>query len=661
MLAACGCLALLLGLAGVFLPLLPTTPFVLLAAACFAKSSPRLHRALLAHQLAGPIIREWQTHRSMPPGVKPWALTLICLSFGSSMLLVPGNGHRLLLAIIAAILLGFLLRIPVRANAERPQAGPILRLLDSHLFALGREMRISYLPPLMVYVAAGIQGLTGIVGTFFVKDYLGLSAEFLAALGFWAGIPWALKMPLGHLVDLMWRHKNWLVYLGATLIAISLSIMALLIGQREAMAAIMHVNAWYVLASLLAPIGYVLQDAVADAMTVEAVPHIHSDGSPCLPEEIRRMHTTMQTLGRVAIIGGSILVALANLWLFDGSAALARAEQAVLYRDIYLMALAIPLISVAGVLLAGQLQRQRVKKLRRHGLSDQAIRELTAHSSGSTEINWKLLGGSAAFVAFTLLMGMSEATYGQEAIFTGSLLIIVLLMARLTRALAPEARRTLLGTALLIFMFRAAPAPGAGVTWWSIDTLGFDAHFFATLSLIGSVLTLAGMFALRRFMAERSMQYIIVFLTLAQLLLSLPTLAMSLGLHQWTASLSGGIIDARFIALIDTALSSPLGQIAMIPMLAWIANSAPAELKATYFAVMASFTNLALSASELGTKYLNRIFTLTREVRNPANGTLITPADYSELTALLLAAMLIGVLLPLLAIATTRWLRLKTE
>ena len=59
----------------------------------------------------------------------------------------------------------------------------------------------------MIYLAAGISGLTGIVGTFFVKDYLNLSAAFLAGLGFWAGIPWALKMPLGHLVDLIWIKK----------------------------------------------------------------------------------------------------------------------------------------------------------------------------------------------------------------------------------------------------------------------------------------------------------------------------------------------------------------------------------------------------------------------------------------------------------------------
>jgi hypothetical protein len=48
----------------------------------------------------------------------------------------------------------------------------------------------------MVYFAFGFSGLTGIVGTFFVKEYLDLTAADLAALAFWAGLPWALKMPL---------------------------------------------------------------------------------------------------------------------------------------------------------------------------------------------------------------------------------------------------------------------------------------------------------------------------------------------------------------------------------------------------------------------------------------------------------------------------------
>ena len=66
----------------------------------------------------------------------------------------------------------------------------IYHWIDRNILELRRELRLSFLPPLMVYLAYGIQGLTAIVGTFFVKDYLSLSAEFLAALAFWAGIPW---------------------------------------------------------------------------------------------------------------------------------------------------------------------------------------------------------------------------------------------------------------------------------------------------------------------------------------------------------------------------------------------------------------------------------------------------------------------------------------
>ena len=137
-----------------------------------------------------------------------------------------------------------------------------------------------------------------------------------------------------------------------------------------------------------------------------------------------------------------------------------------------------------------------------------------------------------------------------------------------------------------------------------IDELKFDQHFLSVLSLIASALTLVGMFIFRRFMAERSIAYVVGFLTLVGFVLALPILGMYHGLHEWTAAHTGGVVDARFIALVDTALESPLGQIAMIPMLAWIANSAPANLKATYFAVMASFTNLALSLSQLGSQVL---------------------------------------------------------
>ena len=534
-----------------------------------------------------------------------------------------------------------------------------LRWVDVNILSLGREMRLSYLPPLMVYVAYGISGLTGIVGTFFVKDYLGLSASFLAALGFWAGIPWALKMPLGHLVDLIWRWKSWLVFLGAGLIAASLLIMAGLLTDRAAMTAIMPAEAWFVLSTLLAPVGYVVQDVIADAMTVEAVPRVDENGKP-MPQEARKlMNTTMQTLGRVALIGGLALVAALNLYLFAGVEKLSEAEKVAIYRQIYLIAMAIPFISVFGVALAYFLKQRDLRRLVAQGMNPAEARKLLEVQEERPAANWWILGGSVAFVAFSLGMGFSRIEYNQEIILAGSLAIIAFLIAKLTRELEPEARATLIGTAVIIFVFRAVPSPGEGLTWWMIDELKFDQQFLAVLSLISSVLTLFGMFLFRRFMAVRSIGYVVGFLTLVGAVLSLPIVGLIFGLHQWTAAATGGVVDARFIVVVNTALESPLGQIAMIPMLAWIANSAPQNLKATYFAIMASFTNLALSASQLGTKYLNEVYVVTRQVKDAATAAIVTPADYGQLGELLIVQLAIGLLLPFAAILAVRALGLR--
>lgn len=520
-------------------------------------------------------------------------------------------------------------------------------------------MRLSYMPPLMVYVAAGISGLTGIVGTFYVKERLGLSAEFLAMLGFWMMLPWALKMPLGHLVDLMWRWKSLLVYLGAGLIMISLLIMIGLLGHTEIMTSMASVETWYVVSALLAPIGYVLQDVVADAMTVEAVPRVDENGMALGAQTRKLMHVTMQTLGRVAIVGGGILVSVANVFLLRDAAGLPEDEKEAVYLLVYELALIIPLVSVLGVVLASWLRRRDIQRFISQGYSKLEATNLLAIHTDPPPVNWWILGGGLIFTITSLTVGLSRMPGAEEVIFLISMSIVLFLMWRLTNELEPEARNVLVGTAFLVFIFRAIPGPGAGSTWWMIDELGFDQQFLAVLSLVGATLTLFGMFIFRRFMAERSIAYIIGFLTIAGTFLSLPIIGMYFGLHEWTAALTGGVVDARFIALIDTALESPLGQIAMIPMLAWIANSAPDKLKATFFAVMASFTNLALSASQLGTKYLNQIYEVTREVKDAVTGEITVPADYSELGHLLITVTIIGLVLPVLSIILVKRSRFR--
>jgi hypothetical protein len=538
---------------------------------------------------------------------------------------------------------------------------PVWRWFDNTFLELGREFRWSYLPPLMVYLAAGVSGLTAIVGTFFIKDYLNLSAAFLAGLGFWAGIPWTLKMPIGHLVDLIWRRKALLVYLGASLIALSILIMYGVIAHTAAMAAILPPEAWFVIATILAPTGYVVQDVVADAMTVEAVPTIDENGEPYSERDIRTMHTTMQTLGRVAIIGGLVAVAVLNITMFEGVENMTEEMKIAIYANIYLLALIIPVISVIGVILGGILLRRRARQLEAQGHDHSSIDKLLFAPDTETSPNWWILGGSLVFALFTIGMGLSEIPLSQEIIFVGSMGIVLFLMYRLLLELEPEARNMLVGTAVIIFVFRAVPLPGPGAGWFEIDVLGFDQQFLSVLSLIASALTLLGMFVLRPMMAKRSIAFVVVILTIAGGLLSLPNIGLYYGIQEWTAAHTGGIVDARFIAVVDTALESPLGQIAMIPMLAWIARNAPAHLKATFFAVMASFTNLALSASSLGTRYMNEIYTVTREVRDRVTDAIQSTADYSELGWLLISVSLIGVLAPLLTVLVIQRTALRTN
>jgi hypothetical protein len=238
-------------------------------------------------------------------------------------------------------------------------------------------------------------------------------------------------------------------------------------------------------------------------------------------------------------------------------------------------------------------------------------------------------------VVLSVLLGLGQVPCNEETIFLGSLSVILFLMRRLLADLDPVRRRTIVSIAVIIFVFRAVPGTGAGSGWWQMDRLGFDEAFMGSLRQASSILAIGGMLALRGWMGRRPVPYLVVFLSLYGTVMTLPFIGMFYGLHEWTEAHFG--FGARTIALIDTMADSPLGQVAMIPMLAWIAKEAPRNQKATYFAVMAAFTNLALSASQLGTKSLNRIFVVER-------------GHYDELGLLMIVTMVIGLVLPLLAV-----------
>ncbi len=103
-----GWLCMALGLVGVFLPLLPTTPFLLLAAACFVRASPETHARMLAHPRLGPYLEQWQRERSIPRAAKRRAYLLVSACFALSIALLDGLGLRLVLAGLWLALMLFL-------------------------------------------------------------------------------------------------------------------------------------------------------------------------------------------------------------------------------------------------------------------------------------------------------------------------------------------------------------------------------------------------------------------------------------------------------------------------------------------------------------------------------------------------------------------------
>lgn len=110
-----GGLALVLGVIGIFLPGLPTTPFILLAAACFAKASPRIHQWMLQHRLLGPMLRNWDQHRSLTRRTKYVAIISMLLMMGVSIWTFADQAWiQLVLLSVGAIGAIVVLRIPTR-------------------------------------------------------------------------------------------------------------------------------------------------------------------------------------------------------------------------------------------------------------------------------------------------------------------------------------------------------------------------------------------------------------------------------------------------------------------------------------------------------------------------------------------------------------------
>lgn len=106
---------------GAVLPLLPTTPFLLVAAACFAKSSPRLYNMLLANKVFGPLIYHWQQSRSIPKRGKVVALVSILLAAAWSVYVLDNIWLKLLTVALITGPFIFICRLPIANGNSLPK------------------------------------------------------------------------------------------------------------------------------------------------------------------------------------------------------------------------------------------------------------------------------------------------------------------------------------------------------------------------------------------------------------------------------------------------------------------------------------------------------------------------------------------------------------
>ncbi|MDA9556815.1 YbaN family protein [Vibrio sp.] len=113
-----GCLSLVLGVVGVFFPVLPTTPFVILAGACFLRSSPKMSHWLQNHSTFGPILLNWQKNKAIERPIKKKAIVMMTVSFSFSIYLVDPIWLKVFLFVLFLFLAIWLWRLPEGAQTK---------------------------------------------------------------------------------------------------------------------------------------------------------------------------------------------------------------------------------------------------------------------------------------------------------------------------------------------------------------------------------------------------------------------------------------------------------------------------------------------------------------------------------------------------------------
>jgi len=467
-----------------------------------------------------------------------------------------------------------------------------------------RAFKPRYWPILLIYFCFGFSSFVGISQSFWIKEHLSLTAKELIQLGFWASVPFTVKILFAQAIDHVTiagdRRRSYIV-LGAM---VTLLGNALIIGIANHYAWVgMFGNLYHqlLLSAVFCTTGFMIQDIIADTLCAELIDPTAS------PERIKEEMGHIQLLGRLSLLSAIVLAAALGGYLATHYS----------FSTVIWGSLCVPLLSLLAALL---LKKMPVEKI--HGF------------------NAPIFIGSIVIVVSSILSEISNKAYSAELAFIINISVVVYLLKYLCRDFDPKALKELLWVGIMIFIFRISPSLGPGVGWWEIDILGFDPAFFATLQQVSTVFKWVLVLCFTGYFLKKDLSRSIMILTLLNAVMCLPALGLAFGLGDWAMQHFG--LGPKAIILFESTFDG--GTLFMAPLLAFIAFYAPKYHKPTWFALAACYMNLALQAGALVGKYLLHYFPIER-------------GQYENIPALFFSHFLFILCVPLLGVAICQYFR----
>jgi hypothetical protein len=447
-------------------------------------------------------------------------------------------------------------------------------------------MKLRYVPLLMVYFSVGLTGLAAVTNTLFLKDQVSLTAANLVELGIWTGLPWSIKMVFGSLIDgipIFGSNRKGYIYLGNFLILLG---MLGMVDNASSKLLFTHLGEYggLLLTGLLTSIGVVIADIVADTMAIEIV---NEDKDLGMVQVLSRLF-----LSAGALVGASLTGLLA-----------ASFSPSVVYTIVIICPIS-SMLATAFVPLKG--------------VSRGVLRK-------------GVLFGGLGYGIFCMLSGYLFGEYAQMAVFIAAMLVLGAMFSNLLPSLKKDAIKPFILAMIAIFLFRIVPSIGPAQQWFYIESLGFDANFLGTLSLMAALASFVALWGLADSITSSSIFKTMAILVGLVTVLSLPDILVYYGIHEILG------LSAKTLILADTAMIGPIGQLSMVPLGVLIAKNAPKNARAVYISLTASLMNIALVGGDIITKKLNDIFIVTR-------------TDFSQLGNLMVISLTISTVLSIIGL-----------